>query len=675
MKRKKNEILDEKERNQKESADDLLIRIFRNILPEYKMNYRKEQLELSREMLKALQRNNMVLCEAGVGTGKTHAYIMAITVYNLFSMYKLPAVISTSTVALQKALTEEYIPQISSILMAEHIIDRPLTYVVRKGKSHFACDSRLTDYMMSLIHHNDPEEREIITLLSELRDGVRSIDLDTVPVSDYVKERICVEQCHLHCGFSAMCQYKRYTRKCRVCSYDFQIANHNFVLADTLNIKNGKSRLLPAYGVAVFDEAHKIIEAARQMYGVCLEEQELNRLAVSIHRSVGNHHPDRRNIRKLCNDMVDHKQKLFELICNENEERYENGSFPVVYTYEMIQRLRALTKLLQKLSVLFFTADKAKQDYYERLVSRIDEKLEKVSVLLNKNDFIFWAETSSNGLVLWGIPKMLGEELKNDLWNKGIAYILTSATMSVGGDFSHFIRNTGIPNGLRKISGISVESPFDYERHCLLYIPKEMPFPDYKDDDYLLGVVGEIEALLYQTHGHTLILFTSYRMMERTFFEVKKRVSRFPMFSMIRGRLSSVSDFRKSGNGVLFASDSAGEGIDLPGDILSSVIIVKLPFPVPDAVSEQASLNYGSRKQYQRDEVIPAMLIKLRQWVGRGVRKEDDTTVFSILDSRVGACGRYRKDVLAVLPNMPVTEDIEDVGRFIRENKSEEYFE
>ena len=141
---------------------------------------------------------------------------------------------------------------------------------------------------------------------------------------------------------------------------------------------------------------------------------------------------------------------------------------------------------------------------------------------------------------------------------------------------------------------------------------------------------------------------------------------------MGKGRLETLEQFRKSGNGVLFASDSAGEGIDLAGDIVSSIIVVKLPFPIPDPVSEYECSLYDNFHDYLSSEIIPNMLIKLKQWIGRGIRRENDTCVFSILDSRANE--RYRSDILNALPKMPVTNCMEDIGRFFLEKKDKEYF-
>ena len=152
------------------SAEELLIYLFDEILPKHGMNLRVKQKELSLEMLRALQENKLALCEAEVGTGKTHAYILALTVHNIYSDKKIPAVISTSTIALQKALTEEYIPQISGILLEHHVIDKPLSFVVRKGKRHYVCDSRLKIYETSIKKLQREVDANLILELARLED-------------------------------------------------------------------------------------------------------------------------------------------------------------------------------------------------------------------------------------------------------------------------------------------------------------------------------------------------------------------------------------------------------------------------------------------------------------------------------------------------------------------------
>ncbi len=179
--------------------------------------------------------------------------------------------------------------------------------------------------------------------------------------------------------------------------------------------------------------------------------------------------------------------------------------------------------------------------------------------------------------------------------------------------------------------------------------------------------------LIDASHGHTMILFTSYRMMEQVYDALSRRVIAFSLYRMGKGRLDALDVFRNSGNGILCASDSAGEGIDLPGDILSSLIVVRLPFPAPDPILKYEKTLYPDFYTYLNAVIIPGMLIKLRQWIGRGLRRESDTCVFSILDSRANY--RYKDEILAALPDMPVTYQISDIAQFILSKKSEGYFQ
>lgn len=262
-----------------------------------------------------------------------------------------------------------------------------------------------------------------------------------------------------------------------------------------------------------------------------------------------------------------------------------------------------------------------------------------------------------------------------DIWRLSPPCVLTSGTMSVSGDFSRLKAQTGIKHmDKRLLFEASNPSPFDYSNNSLLYIPDHMHFPNNQDERCIKAIIEEIRRMILELHGHTLILFTSYRLMERVYYSISRMGLLFPLYVMNRGRLDAISAFRKSGNGVLFASDSAGEGIDLAGDILSGLIVVKLPFPVPDPVMEYERTLYPSMGEYLNEVVVPSMLIKLRQWFRRGIRRKNDTTAFAILDSRVGIHGKYRSDVLAVLLPMPVTSRLEDVELFIQDKKDNRNF-
>lgn len=657
----------------------LLVHIFSNILPKHGLILRKNQLSLSLAMLESMEKVKVALCEAEVGTGKTYAYLLAAVVYRLFwrnekegFSERQSIIISTSTLALQKALTDEYIPQISDILLEHRIINTKLTFVVRKGKAHYACDSRVKTYLASIKHNNRPEDRELIGILTDIFSGARSMDLDGLPLSDYVKERICVERCQRTCEFATVCRYRGFIKKAGQNGIDFQIANHNLVLADVLSRKDGRDRLLPEHCVLIFDEAHKLLDAARQMYGTVFEDVELERLASGVRRGVGGH-LGKGNIILLCEEMLEWNRLFFEIVRKSIGQAYGSSCAEVVFTPEIMKAAKTLGAVLEKLSMCFYTVDN-RNAAYKKIFSRINREQEKLRALLDDVECIYWLESMGvTACRLCSLPKELDFLLFEDIWSQGKPCVLTSATLSVGGDFSHFMHQMGIDMlAQNRLLTVSKASPFDYRNHALLYLPDDMPFPKVKNRAYVDAVLGRLRELIGQTYGHTLVLFTSYRMMEVCNQELVDKGINYPLFSMGKGRLDAIKEFRKSGNGVLLASDSAGEGIDLAGDVLSSLVVVKLPFPTPDPILEYEKSLYDDFYGYLSEVIVPNMLMKLRQWIGRGIRRETDTCVFSILDSR--ASGRYRKDILSALPDMPVTDQVEDVGRFIAANKGEEYF-
>ncbi len=651
-------------------AVQLLTHIFTDIFPKHGMYSRENQLSLALSMLQAMQENKVALCEAEVGTGKTHAYIVAAIIYKIFDDNNLSAILSTSTIALQKAIVEEYIPQISAILLEHRIIDRPITFVVRKGKSHYICQSRLRTYLTSILHNNKEEDQGLIFFLKEIL-TVNIMDLDDLTLTDYVKKKICVEQCQQNCDLYAICPYRQHIRKSQLGNYDFQIANHNLVLADILSQKGGRRRLLPAWGLMVIDEAHKLPDTARQMYGMDFESFELERLAASIYQTIKYCSSNRIKLYKMTDEMLQKNQLLFDELKVAEWAKSDRDELAVNLSYNSIYMLHSLSAILRSISMLFYSAEK--NTLFERLISRIEQKQAKINILLDMENSICWFENIGTTARICTLPKKLDFLLYEDLWKKEWPYVLTSGTLSVSGDFRRYKSQIGM-NFIQAehVYEVSKASPFDFREHALLYLPKFMPFPDVKNKNYMDAVISQLAALIKNTYGHTLVLFTSYKMMELSFQRLSDIGIGYPLFMMGKGRLEVLAQFRESGNGILFASDTAGEGIDLPGDILSSLIVVKLPFPIPDPVFEYEKTLYADFREFFSEVIMPTMIIKLRQWIGRGIRRENDTCVFSILDSR--AANRYRQNILNALPDMPVTYEIEDVGRFIREKKAEDYF-
>lgn len=221
-------------------------KIFRDILPRHGMAVREEQIALCHEVLDTLYNKEISLCEAGVGAGKTLAYLVGCILWqmNRPERMKLPIVISTSSVALQDAILTEYLPDLSAVLLDEGIITAPVTAVVRKGKERFVCDARLAE-RASLVHPKRTREK------SSLRIAENILDMDHIPeLSHYDRCRICVPQsCPRDCFLREDCRYQQYLRDSM--KPDIQICNHNYLLADASHRLEDRPLLLRSYQALV----------------------------------------------------------------------------------------------------------------------------------------------------------------------------------------------------------------------------------------------------------------------------------------------------------------------------------------------------------------------------------------------------------------------------------------
>lgn len=663
--------------------------IFNRLMPEHGYTVREKQTELAGHILETLNRRIISLSEAEVGTGKTHAYLIAaalakrgrINNFWLGGKYPdlpyispMPVVISTSSIALQNAITRDYIPEISNILMKHGIIKTPLSCVIRKGKEHYVCQRRLHNYH----HSTDAGTRQ---LLAPLYRKKSHIDLDEMDqLTPYTKRKISVpRRCDRKCPHYYDCRYRQYYKHIGSNGHDFQICNHNYLLADIMKRARGYKPLLPHYQAIIIDEAHKFLEAARQMYGTELCEQEIVQLAKDIDGLTFIQQQKSNDVQVLTAKLSAQNKVLFKRLCGKIPKSCdtETERFKTEIDDAAERIVEAMIYFSDKLSAVL--KRKAVLTKYEgrhaRILWQLSDIRDRIMDFEFHDNLIYWLESPNKNPQLMAIPKRLSEILHQDLWSNGIPIILTSGTLSAGGDFTHTKKALGLD--LMRANALvetNKPSPFNHKDNVLLYISENMPFPNNKDKLYISAIANEVERLIHATCGHTAVLFTSYKAMELVFKLLKDKDAGFPLIRFDKGKATAIEQFKRSGNGVLFACGSFWEGVDLPGDILSSLIIVKLPFAVPDPVSDYERSLYPDMKTYKDNVIVPEMLIKLKQGFGRLLRSETDTGVVSILDSRVSTCGAYRSRMLKALPDCRVTADIGDVRAFIRQKKDETYF-
>ena len=622
--------------------------IFREILPRRGMAVREEQIALCHEVLDTLYNKEISLCEAGVGIGKTLAYLVACILWQMHrpNQLKMPVVISTSSVALQDAILNEYLPDLSAVLLAEGIITKPITAVVRKGKERFVCDALLAERQAKAISKGSRQK-------GSLRMAENVLDLDHIPgLSRYDRCRICVPQsCPHDCFLRLDCRYQQYLRDSM--KPDIQICNHNYLLANASHRLEERPLLLRQYQALVVDEAHKLPDAARQMYTETLSAQDMDDLCSLLQQA---------HFKGLSKRL----RTVFLTLSISCAPSFAMPKRKISIPFDLTPFRQAA--IADCINLLQYIGSQPDMPHYLQYRLAEGESLLRL-FLLDVPMRILYLEFSADGqLTFCAASNRVPQLLRSALWNTREPTILTSGTLTAAGDFAHTEQLLGLA-AYTPLRHFRAESPFNYRKKCLLYIPARRATA-VPENQYL---ADQIVRLTAACHGHALVLFTSYRQMRNVYDALGGRLT-FPVFQAGRGQNRSIQQFRQSGNGVLFAAGSCWEGIDFPGDMVSLLIIAKLPFPIPDPVSDYKRQQYQNLRDYINAEIIPEMQKKLRQGFGRAIRTEQDSCVVAILDERAGIGGKYHDAALAALPTCPTTEKIEDVQQFIREQKRPDYF-
>ena len=622
-------------------------KIFREILPRHGMAVREEQIALCHEVLDTLYNKEISLCEAGVGTGKTLAYLVGCILWqmNRPERMKLPIVISTSSVALQDAILTEYLPDLSAVLLAEGIIGEPITAVIRKGKERFVCDARLAE-RASLVQPSRKRQTNSLNIAAHI------LDLDHIPeLSRYDRCRISVPRsCPRDCFMRLDCRYQQYLRDSM--KPDIQICNHNYLLADAAHRMENQPLLLRSYQALVVDEAHKLPDAARQMYTEKLSEADMDDLCLQLQQAHYLHLEQRLRSTFLA----------FSISCGQNLSRLRRKD-SVSFTLTPFRR----EALADCIAILQYAGAILGMPRYLRHRLGEAESFFRLFLLEVPTRILYIDYDADGKPTFCAASSRVPQLLRSALWNTREPAILTSGTLAAAGDFSHTEQLLGLTT-YRPLRHFRADSPFNYKKKCLLYFP-----PRVKMQMDNRKMAEEIVRLVGACHGHALVLFTSYRQMA----EVRALTDgqwQYPTYQAWRNGGKIIQKFKQSSNGVLFAAGSCWEGIDFPGDMVSLLIIAKLPFPIPDPVSDYERKQYPNLHDYIKAEVIPEMQKKLRQGFGRAIRTEQDSCVVAILDERAGIGGKYHDAALAALPTCPNTEKIEDVQQFIREQKHPDYF-
>jgi ATP-dependent DNA helicase DinG len=614
---------------------------------------RPSQLEMAEIVEEAFQRKQHALVEAGTGTGKTMAYLIPA----IRSGRRV--VISTATKSLQEQLFNKDMP-----FLRRHFAP-DLKVAVMKGRSNFVCRQKV--HLME----GQPvlKGMEEVDWFAQIRDwekvtetGDRA-ELDFLPDDaelwqrlDARRETCTGQKCpEFHrCFITWMHQ--------RAHEADIIIVNHHLFFADLALRQDDFGNILPEYSAVVFDEAHEIEDVASEYFGRQVSNyrfEELARDAENTFRLKGLARP---NLLKRVVRLRERARNLFEVF-PPREGRFAFGQPQRAAFLE--QNRTSYDELLQAVKNLEtdIAALPSKPDEVMAIGRRAFELRGELAILLegNERNYVYWFERRGKGVFLAATPIDISEILRERLFGVFDTVVLTSATLAVGGRFDFLKQRLGIAAARERV----LPHEFDFRRQALLYIPTALP--DVRDARFVPQAAEEIARLLEITRGRAFCLFTSYTQMNEVHERVGERV-RFPL--LLQGtapRSLLLERFRSTPGAVLFATASFWQGVDVPGEQLSCVIIDRLPFAVPTDPVVAARVRaleedgHNAFAEYQ----VPEAVLALKQGFGRLIRLRSDRGVLAILDNRIQRM-QYGKIFLESLPEYTTTQDIAEVERFMR---------
>ncbi len=623
--------------------------------------YRPQQQTMASAVARACHDRTHLIVEAGTGVGKSLAYLVPAVFHALADNRK--ALVSTHTINLQEQLFHKDIPLVQKLIPTE------FKAVLLKGRHNYLCPRRLERAMGhggELFASREQEELKRIWEWSHrTRDGTLS-DLDPAP-DPLVWAQVCSEP-HVctqrTCGLGPECFYQRARKEADTAK--ILVLNHSLFF----NFLAGAEGELAERGYlfhndfVIFDEAHTLEAVAARHLGIEVSHGNLRYL---LHRLF---HPRTQKgiVAALRNG------EAMKLVLEAEEETdlfFDKLERSLDFKRGKELRLRepgvALNSLDLPLARLYRNlADAARDledDVFKAEVQEAARRVEDARVALGqfigqtRADHVYWVEKyekRDTRLTLTAAPVDVAPQLRQLLFRSDNTAIMTSATLSVGDGLRYFVNRIGG----EEAATLQVDSPFDYARQMRVFIPRKMPEPTARDT-YENALAHWIRHFVSMTQGKAFVLFTSYQTMQKlaealaSFFRSEKITCLVQGGALPRHRM--LQRFKEDRDSVLFGTDSFWQGVDVPGEALSNVILTRLPFAVPDHPLTQAKCEriVAAGGDAFREFSLPEALLKFRQGVGRLIRTQQDKGIVVILDNRV-LTKPYGKAFLAVLPKCPV---------------------
>ena len=615
---------------------------------------RAGQHEMARAVAQALASGGELLVEAGTGTGKTLAYLVPA----ILSGRRV--VISTGTRNLQDQIDGRDLPFLRERAGLE------VRSCVMKGRDNYLCIYRLALFEREPLFDELAERDWLPRISAWARETPTGDRAEIAELPDRVRFWRDINARADTCTGSRCPEYERcwLTRlKRRAQQAQIVVVNHHLFFAD-LALRSAYGAVLPDYDTVIFDEAHLIEEVATLYFGVQVSSAQIEELARQAERDAAQGGGLQRGgggaaaLREAAEALF---APLRELLGTDGaRRRFEPAARGGPDLEAQWAQLSSALDEVERSRPPHVREDGEATDSLPR---RIDEIREALLRVLDREqpEFVYGLELRGRASVLLSAaPIDVSRPLRDALFSRLHATVLTSATLTVDGGFEFFAERLG----LDAADGRSVTSSFDHARQALLYLPRGMPEP--RDPSFAARAVERIEALLAASNGRAFLLFTSYAMLERIRDALERRAD-WPLFVQGEGgKAALVERFRTTPRAVLLGTTSFWHGVDVAGEALSLVVVDKLPFDVPSdpLVAARIDRVRGNGGNPFEDYQVPLAVLELKQGLGRLLRSRTDRGVVAVLDPRI-LTRRYGRTFLRSLPPYRVVRDLDECASFL----------
>ncbi|MFO1407164.1 MAG: ATP-dependent DNA helicase [Steroidobacteraceae bacterium] len=623
-------------------------------LPGY--GVRDGQLAMARDVAAAMAARETLVVEAGTGTGKTYAYLVPA----LASGRRV--IISTGTRALQDQLYHRDLPAVCRAL------GRPVRVALLKGRANYLCRHRLD--LAEQQAYARGVRREVAVALPAVRAWSHTTQRGDVAELARLGEQDPVwpwvtstrENCiGTECPKFDDCFVLAARREAQAA--DIVVVNHHLLMADLVLKDEGFGDLLPGADAIVIDEAHQLPDVAAQFLGHSVGTRQLSALARDLSGELLLAQQMGGGVDAAISGL---EAQVAEVVAAGGgaDARLEQSQWPE----RLVEAVGALAARTRALAEAIAPLAGDGQGAFARIRERLEDGATRLDSFTAEDAprGVRWAETSARGVSCHYAPVDVASQLAALMAAQSCAWILTSATLAVGEDFSHYQRRSG----LAEARCVRYESPFDFAMQALLYLPRGLGDPG--SPGHTRSVIEAALPVLEASGGRAFLLFTSHRAL-REGAEVLRQAwgPAPPVPVLVQGdgsRDQLLRRFREAGNAVLLGTGSFWEGVDVKGSALSVVVIDKLPFAVPDDPQLKARLEAirtrGGNPFFE--EQVPQAVISLKQGAGRLIRDEGDFGVVMICDPRLVTKG-YGRAFVTSLPPMKRTRELGEVTRFLRD--------